>query len=119
MRWCFHLNTVFTTGLERTRRIKDLHLNLQQSQEALADHQEQGQSHPQRERVIKEKLKMAKLMVEVSFIEKKHISRYQAENLELEEKVAKSKSKVKVFEELEQPPTALRTSFASRKNAPF
>ena len=41
MRWCFHLNTMFTTGLEKTRRIKDLHINFQQSQEALADHQEQ------------------------------------------------------------------------------
>ena len=57
-------------------------------------------------------------MVEASFIEKKHTSRYQTEKLELEEKVAKSKAKVKVFEELEQPTAALRTSFVSRKNAP-
>ena len=71
-----------------------------------------------RERAIKEKLKMAELMVEASFIEKKHTSRYQTEKLELEEKVAKSKAKVKVFEELEQPTAALRTSFVSRKNAP-
>ena len=34
---------------------------------------------------------MAKLMAEASFIEKKHASRYQAENLELEEKVDKVK----------------------------
>ena len=38
--------------------------------------------------------------------------------MELEEKVAKSKTKDKVFEELEQPTTALKTSFASRKKAP-
>ena len=38
--------------------------------------------------------------------------------MELEEKVAKSKAKVKVFKELEQPTTALKTSFASKKNAP-
>ena len=56
-------------------------------------------------------------MAEASFIEKKHTRRYQAEKLELEEKVAKSKAKVKVFEELEQPTTALKTSFAPRKNA--
>ena len=37
--------------------------------------------------------------------------------LELEEKVAKSKAKVKVFEDLEQPTTALKTWFASNKNA--
>ena len=57
MRWCFHLNTVFTTGLKRTRRIKGLHLNLPQSQQALADHQEQGQhhhqSHPQRKEPLR------------------------------------------------------------------
>ena len=38
--------------------------------------------------------------------------------MELEEKVAKSKAKVKVFEELEQRTTALNASFLSRKNAP-
>ena len=69
-------------------------------------------------RTIKEKLKMAEFMVEALFIEKKHKRRYQAEKLEFKEKVAKSKAKVKVFEELEQPTTALKTSFASRKNAP-
>ena len=61
-----------------------------------------------RERAI-EKLKMAESMVETSFIEKKHRSRYQTEKLEFEEKVAKSSTKVKVFEELEQPTTALRS----------
>ena len=52
------------------------------SQEALADHQEQGQHHhkryPQKEKAIKEKLKMAELMVAALFIEKKHRGRYQA-----------------------------------------
>ena len=71
-----------------------------------------------KERAIKEKLKIAELMVEASFIEKKHTSRYQEEKLDLEEKVAKSKAKVKVFEELEQPTTALKMTSASRKNAP-
>ena len=51
-RWCFHLNMVFKTELEKMRRIKSFHLNLHQSQEALADHWEQGQhhqrGHPQR-----------------------------------------------------------------------
>ena len=70
-----------------------------------------------RERAIKEKLKMAELMAETSFIEKKHTSRYQAEKLEPEKNVAKSKAKVKVLEEWEQPTTALRTSFAPRKTA--
>ena len=60
---------------------------------------------------------MAELMAETSFIEKKHTSRYQAEKLEPEKNVAKSKAKVKVLEELEQPTTALRTSFAPRKTA--
>ena len=60
---------------------------------------------------------MAELIAEASFNEKKHTSRYQAETLELEEKLAKSKAKVKVFAELEQPKTELKTSFASRKNA--
>ena len=60
---------------------------------------------------------MAELMAETSFIEKKHTSRYQAEKLEPEKNVAKSKAKVKVLEELEQPTTALRTPFAPRKTA--
>ena len=51
-RWCFHLNMVFKTELEKMRRIKSFHLNLHQSQEALADHWEKGQhhqrGHPQR-----------------------------------------------------------------------
>ena len=51
---------------------------------------------------------MAQLMAEASIIEKNHTSRYQAEKLELEGKAAKSKAKVKVFEELEQPTTAFR-----------
>ena len=54
---------------------------------------------------------MAELMEEASFIEKEHTSRYQAEKLELEEKVAKSKAKVEVFEELEQPTTTLKMPF--------
>ena len=40
---------------------------------------------------------MAGLMAKASFIEKKHTSRYQAEKLELEEKLAKSKAKGNVF----------------------
>ena len=60
---------------------------------------------------------MVELMAEVSFIEKKHTSRYQTEKLELEEKVAKPKAKVNVFKELEQPTTALKTSFATKRNA--
>ena len=60
---------------------------------------------------------MAELMTEASFIEKKQTSRYQAEKLELEEKIVNSKAKVKVFKELEQPTTVLKTSFAPRKNA--
>ena len=38
---------------------------------------------------------MAEFSVEAFFIEKKHTRRYQAEKLELKEKVAKSKAKVK------------------------
>ena len=60
---------------------------------------------------------MAELMAEASFIEKKHTSRYQAEKLELEGKIAKSKAKVKVFEELEQPTALLNMPFAPRKKA--
>ena len=52
---------------------------------------------------------MTELMVEASFIERKHTSRYQTKTLELEEKVAKSKGKVKVFEELQQSTAALKT----------
>ena len=44
---------------------------------------------------------MDELMAEASFNKKKHSSRYQAEALELEEKLAKSKAKVKVFAELD------------------
>ena len=54
---CFHLNTMYTNWLERTRRIKGLHLNLQQSQEALADHQEQGQHHHESHPQGKERLR--------------------------------------------------------------
>ena len=41
--------------------------------------------------------------------------RYLAEKFELKEKVAKSKAKVKVFEELEQLTTVLKISSAPRK----
>ena len=71
------------------------------------------------ERAMKEKLKMAELMAEASFVEKKHTSRYQTEKLELEEKIAKSKAKVKVFEELEQPTTRFKKPFAPRKKASY
>ena len=57
-------------------------------------------------------------MVEASFIENKHTSKYQGEKLELEGKVAKSKAKVKVFEELEQPTTALKISLHQGKMLP-
>ena len=40
---------------------------------------------------------MAELMTETSFVKKKHSSRYKEEKLELEEKFAKSKSKVRVL----------------------
>ena len=47
------------SGLEKIRRIKILHLNLQQSQEAPADHQKQGQHHhqsyPQRKNLLRKK----------------------------------------------------------------
>ena len=57
MRSCFHLNTVFTTGLKRMRGINSLHLNLQQSQEVPADYKEQGQYHHRSHPHRKEKLK--------------------------------------------------------------
>ena len=41
---------------------------------------------------------MTELMIEASFIERKHTSRFQAKTLELEEKVAKSKLKSKYLE---------------------
>ena len=69
------------------------------------------------ERAMKEKLKMAELMAEASFVEKKHTSRYQTEKLELEEKIAKSKAKVKVFEE--QPTTRFKKPFEPRKKASY
>ena len=103
MRLHFHLNTVFTTGLERTRRIKGRHLNLQQSQES-------GRSSGARPTSsLKSSTKeRAKGEAKNGCINrgnliywKEHTSRYQAEKLELEEKVAKSKATVKVFEELE------------------
>ena len=46
-------------------------------------------------------------------------SRYQAENLELEEKEAQSKAMIEIFEELEQPTAALKMSFAPRGNASY
>ena len=60
----FHLSTMFTTELERRKgiTIQSLHLNLQQSQEALRYFEEQGQhhqSHPRKERAIEEKLMKA------------------------------------------------------------
>ena len=55
---------MFTTELERRKgiTIQSLHLNLQQSQEALRYYEEQGQhhqSHPRKERAIEEKLMKA------------------------------------------------------------
>ena len=66
--WCFHLNTMFTIVLERMRRIKNFHLNLQKSQKSQADDQKQGQYHHR-------KLKKAELMAEASFIENKQTNR--------------------------------------------
>ena len=57
MRWYFHLNTMFTTGLEKTRRIKNLYLNIQQSQKVMGDHQEQGHHHHQSQPKRKKSLK--------------------------------------------------------------
>ena len=57
MRWYFHLNTMFTTGLEKTRRIKNLYLNIQQSQKVMEDHQEQGHNHHQSQPKRKKSLK--------------------------------------------------------------
>ena len=62
---------------------------------------------------------MAELMEKASFIKNKQTSRYLAEKLKFEEKVAKSKAKVKVFEKLEQPTTVLKIPFAPRKNASY
>ena len=45
-------------------------------------------------------------MTEAFKIEKKHTSRYQSENLGLEENVAESNAIIKTFEELEQPTAA-------------
>ena len=50
-------------------------------------------------------------MVE-TFVEKKHTNRYQTEKVEIEEKVAKSRAKVKVFEKLEQPTAASKMLFS-------
>lgn len=52
-------------------------------------------------RAIKKKLRMAELMTEASFMEKKHSSRYEAEKLELEEKVAMLRAKVRGLDESE------------------
>lgn len=52
-------------------------------------------------RAIKEKLRMAELMTEASFMEKKHSSRYEAEKPELEEKAAMLRAKVRGLDESE------------------
>ena len=120
MRWCFHLNIVFTAGLERKG-------NKKRTCKSSAKSRNSGRSSGTRstsssksftmERAMKEKLKMAELMAEASFVEKKHTSRYQTEKLELEEKIAKSKAKVKVFEE--QPTTRFKKPFPPRKKASY
>ena len=58
---------------------------------------------------------MAELMEKASFIKNKQTSRYLAEKLKFEEKVAKSKAKVKVFEKLEQPTTVLKDTICTKE----
>ena len=110
---------MFTAGLERKG-------NKKRTCKSSAKSRNSGRSSGTRstssksftmERAMKEKLKMAELMAEASFVEKKHTSRYQTEKLELEEKIAKSKAKVKVFEE--QPTTRFKKPFPPRKKASY
>ena len=49
---------------------------------------------------LKEKLKMAELLAEAEFIEKKQSAKVNEVKLKLEEKLAKSKAKVKTLEDL-------------------
>ena len=50
---------------------------------------------------LKEKLKMAELLAEAEFIEKKQPAKIKEKKLKLEEKLAKSKEKVKILEDLD------------------
>ena len=50
---------------------------------------------------LKEKLKMAELLAEAEFIEKKQSAKINEEKMKLEGKLAKSKGKVKSSEDLD------------------
>ena len=50
---------------------------------------------------LKEKLKMAELLAEAEFIEKKQSAKINEEKMKLEGKLAKSKGKVKSWEDLD------------------
>ena len=98
---CFHLNSVFTTGLQRMRRTKESSSkSLAKTSRSSGTRSTSSSKATTKKRDIKEKLKMA-AWHKASFMNEKHTGRYQAEKLKLEEKVAKSMATTKVFEELE------------------
>ena len=53
-------------------------------------------------KAIEEKVKIAELLTEAEFMEKRRIVQLEAERQHIQEKVAKAKAKFKIFEDLKQ-----------------
>ena len=53
------------------------------------------------EKVVEEKLRVAELIAEASFMKKKRDAEYQAEALMMEEKLAKARARAKAYDEME------------------
>ena len=52
------------------------------------------------EKAVEEKLRVAELMAEASFMKKKRDTEYQAEVLRMEEELAKAKARAKVYDDI-------------------
>ena len=66
-----------------------------------------------KERAMQEKLRVAELLAEADFLEKKRTAQYQAEVLQVEEKLAKAKARMNVYNAAETTDTEIKKYFNS------
>ena len=70
-----------------------------------------------KERAIAERIRIAKLKAEWSFVERKHATEYEAEALRIQEQIAKAEARAKVFEKMDQQSTKWEVDLMNRKNS--
>ena len=86
------------------------------SRSSLESDRSRSSNSSTKERAIAERIRIAELKAEASFVERKHATEYEAEAPRIQEQMAKAEARAKVFEMIDQQSTKSEADLMKRKN---